>query len=133
MSIQSEIERINNNVQTTLSTIADTGVEVGSGSDALPAAAAALANEKQNKITASGLLKGDGAGGVSSAVPGTDYTTPANVSSQIANLLNRTNAVNAANTSYTTFMARGIALVASDNVDNVSIPANGCVMLVYQV
>lgn len=28
---------------------------------------------KQNKITASGILKGDGAGGVSVAVPGTDY------------------------------------------------------------
>lgn len=49
MSIQSEIERINNNVQSTLSTIADTGVEVGANSDALPAAAAALANEKVNK------------------------------------------------------------------------------------
>lgn len=46
MSIQSEIERINNNVQATLSTIAETGVEVGENSDALPAAAAALANEK---------------------------------------------------------------------------------------
>ena len=30
-------------------------------------------NGKQNKITASGILKGDGAGGVSAAVPGTDY------------------------------------------------------------
>ena len=48
MSIQSEIERINSNVQTTLSTIAETGVEVGTNSDALPAAAAALANEKSN-------------------------------------------------------------------------------------
>ena len=28
---------------------------------------------KQNKITASGILKGDGAGGVSAATPGTDY------------------------------------------------------------
>lgn len=46
MSIQGEIDRITNNVQTTLNTIADTGVEVGAGSDALPAAAAALANEK---------------------------------------------------------------------------------------
>lgn len=46
MSVQSEIDRITNNVQTTLNTIADTGVEVGTGSDALPAAAAALANEK---------------------------------------------------------------------------------------
>jgi hypothetical protein len=46
MSIQSEIERINNNVQATLNTIAETGVSVGANSDALPAAAAALANEK---------------------------------------------------------------------------------------
>lgn len=51
MSIQSEINRINNNVQSTLDTIAATGVEVGTGSDALPAAAAALANEKQDKLT----------------------------------------------------------------------------------
>lgn len=36
---------------------------------------------KQNKITASGILKGDGAGGVSSAVPGTDYLTEASVTS----------------------------------------------------
>lgn len=46
MSIQSEIDRINNNVQSTLSTIAETGVEVGTTSNDLPAAAAALANEK---------------------------------------------------------------------------------------
>ena len=31
---------------------------------------------KQNKIMKSGLLKGDGAGGVSTAVPGTDYMAP---------------------------------------------------------
>lgn len=31
---------------------------------------------KQNKITASGILKGDGAGGVSAAVAGTDYQAP---------------------------------------------------------
>lgn len=36
---------------------------------------------KQNKITASGLLKGDGAGGVSTAEPGTDYLTEAPVTS----------------------------------------------------
>lgn len=53
MSIQSEIDRINNNVQTTLNTIAATGVDVGANSDALPAAAAALANEKQDKLTGS--------------------------------------------------------------------------------
>lgn len=32
---------------------------------------------KQNKIAASGILKGNGAGGVSAAVAGTDYATPA--------------------------------------------------------
>lgn len=47
---QEQINRLKNNVQDTLSTIAETGVEVGTNSDALPAAAAALANEKQNKI-----------------------------------------------------------------------------------
>ena len=31
---------------------------------------------KQNKITASGILKGDGSGGVSAAVAGTDYQAP---------------------------------------------------------
>ena len=30
-------------------------------------------SSKQNKITASGILKGNGAGGVSAAIPGTDY------------------------------------------------------------
>ena len=38
-------------------------------------------NGKQNKITAAGLLKGDGAGGVSAAVPGTDYLKEAPVTS----------------------------------------------------
>lgn len=48
MSIQSEIDRINTNVQETISTIADTGVAVpaNANSDDLPALAAALANEK---------------------------------------------------------------------------------------
>ena len=36
---------------------------------------------KQNRITASGMLKGDGAGGVSAATPGTDYLTEAPVTS----------------------------------------------------
>lgn len=33
-------------------------------------------SNKQDKITASGILKGDGSGGVSAAVSGTDYQTP---------------------------------------------------------
>ena len=39
----------------------------------------AALNDKQAKITASGLLKGNGSGGVSAAVKGTDYFTPTDV------------------------------------------------------
>lgn len=53
MSIASEVERISANVANTLETIRQTGVSVpvGATSDNLPAAAAALSNEKQNKLT----------------------------------------------------------------------------------
>lgn len=53
MSIQSEVERISTNVQNTLEAIRQTGVSVPENAtcDALPAAAAALANEKQDKLT----------------------------------------------------------------------------------
>lgn len=55
MSIQSEVERISTNVQNTLEAIRQTGVSVpeNATSDAIPAAAAALANEKQDKLTGS--------------------------------------------------------------------------------
>ena len=36
-------------------------------------------NGKQAKITASGLLKGNGSGGVSAAVKGTDYIASGNI------------------------------------------------------
>ena len=39
----------------------------------------AALNDKQAKITANGILKGNGTGGVSAAVKGTDYFTPADV------------------------------------------------------
>ena len=53
MSISSEITRITNNVQNTIDTIEATGVTVpeGANSDNLPSLAAALANEKQDKLT----------------------------------------------------------------------------------
>lgn len=53
MSIQSEVERLSANVQNTLEAIRQTGVSVPENAtcDALPAAAAALANEKQDKLT----------------------------------------------------------------------------------
>lgn len=61
MSIQSEIDRIRGNVQSTLDVIADTGVAVpeGANSDALPAAAQTLAHAKQDKLTgAAGQIVG---------------------------------------------------------------------------
>lgn len=53
MSISSEIMRITNNVQNTIDTIEATGVTVpdGANSNNLPSLAAALANEKQDKLT----------------------------------------------------------------------------------
>ena len=53
MSIQSEIDRINSNVQAALNAVADTGVSVpeNANSNDLPAAVLALANEKQDKLT----------------------------------------------------------------------------------
>lgn len=53
MSISSEITRIANNVQNTIDIIEATGVTVpdGANSDNLPSLAAALANEKQDKLT----------------------------------------------------------------------------------
>lgn len=55
MSIQSEVERLSANVQNTLEAIRQTGVSVPENAtcDALPAAAASLANEKQDKLTGS--------------------------------------------------------------------------------
>ena len=79
MSIQSEVERISTNVQNTLEAIRQTGVSVpeNATSDALPAAAAALANEKQDKLTGSqGQVVGFDAEGnaVAQAAPQTGMT-----------------------------------------------------------
>jgi hypothetical protein len=43
---------------------------------------------KQDKITASGILKGDGSGGVSAAAAGTDYLTPATNYSPLKQITN---------------------------------------------
>ena len=66
MSVQNEIERINNNVQAALSAVADAGVSVpeNANSNDLPAAVLALANEKQDKLTgAQGQVVGFGQDG----------------------------------------------------------------------
>lgn len=71
MSIQSEIDRISGNVQDTISAIRQTGVTVpeGANSDNLPSLAAALANEKQDKLTGtSGQFVGFDSGGNAAAV-----------------------------------------------------------------
>lgn len=71
MSIQSEIDRIRGNVQDTISAIQQTGVTVpeGANSDNLPSLAAALANEKQDRLTGtSGQFVGFDSGGNAAAV-----------------------------------------------------------------
>lgn len=77
MSIQSEIDRIAGAKTTLGNYLQQNGVAVPSGAT-LDEMALQLADviEKQNKITVSGILKGDGAGGVSAAVAGTDYAIP---------------------------------------------------------
>jgi hypothetical protein len=71
---------------------------------------------KQDKITVSGILKGNGSGSVSAATAGTDYATPTNITDKI----NRTTDVDVADTGYTTLMARGEKLLDSTTFDAVS-------------
>ena len=77
MSIQSEIDRIVGAKTHLGNYLQQNGVAVPTGAT-LDEMALQLAEviEKQNKITVSGILKGDGAGGVSAAVAGTDYQAP---------------------------------------------------------
>lgn len=138
MSVQSQIDRIAGAKTTLGNYLQQNGVAVPSGAT-LDEMALQLADviEKQNKITAAGILKGDGAGGVSAATPGTDYLKTAPVTSvngktgavnvsksdvglgnvdnvSINTRLNRTTNVNAADTNYTSYMARGEALFAAE-------------------
>ena len=82
MSVQSQIDRLAGAKTTLGNYLQQNGVAVPSGAT-LDEMAMQLADviEKQNKITAAGILKGDGAGGVSAATPGTDYLTEAPVTS----------------------------------------------------
>lgn len=82
MSVQSQIDRLAGAKTTLGNYLQQNGVAVPSGAT-LDEMALQLADviEKQNKITASGILKGDGAGGVSAAVAGTDYLKKAPVTS----------------------------------------------------
>ena len=152
MSIQSEIDRIAGAKTTLGNYLQQNGVTVTEGAS-LDEMALQLADviEKQNKITARGILKGDGAGGVSAAVPDTDYLKTAPVTSvagktgavvlaksdvglgnvdnvSINARLNRTTNVNEADANYTTYMARGEALFSSETTPTV----NGCIAWQYE-
>ena len=78
MSIQGEIDRIAGAKTTLGNYLQQNGVAVPSGAT-LDEMALQLADviEKQNKITARGILKGNGAGSISAAAAGTDYQAPA--------------------------------------------------------
>ena len=78
MSIQSEIDRIAGAKPILGNYLQQNGVAVPSGAT-LDEMALQLADviEKQNKITARGILKGNGAGSISAAAAGTDYQAPA--------------------------------------------------------
>ena len=138
MSVQNQIDRLAGAKTTIGNYLQQNGVAVQSGAT-LDEMALLLADviEKQNKITASGILKGDGQGGVTAAVPGTDYLKTAPVTSingktgavtlgksdvglgnvddvSVNARMNRTTNVNAADTNYTSYMARGEALFAAE-------------------
>ena len=83
MSVQSQIDRLAGAKTTLGNYLQQNGVAVPSGAT-LDEMALQLADviEKQNKITAAGILKGDGAGGVSAAEAGTDYATPTQVAAK---------------------------------------------------
>ena len=83
MSVQSQIDRLAGAKTTLGNYLQQNGVAVPAGAT-LDEMALQLADviEKQNKITAAGILKGDGAGGVSAAKAGTDYATPAQVAAK---------------------------------------------------
>ena len=83
MSVQSQIDRLAGAKTTIGNYLQQNGVAVPSGA-MLDEMALQLADviEKQDKITAAGILKGDGAGGVSAAKARTDYATPAQVTAK---------------------------------------------------
>ena len=152
MSVQSQIDRLAGAKTTLGNYLQQNGVAVPSGAT-LDEMALQLADviEKQNKITARGILKGDGQGGVTAAVAGTDYLKTAPVTSvngktgavsvsksdvglgnvdnvSINARLNRTTNVNAADANYTTYMARGEALFSAEKAPSV----NGAIAWQYE-
>jgi len=73
-NVQGEIDRISGAKTTLGDYLASNGVSVGDG-DKIDTMAGKLASvtEKQDKIAASGILKGDGKGNITAATAGSDY------------------------------------------------------------
>ena len=110
----------------------ETGPAGPAGADGSPGAAGDTGPAGPNQVSTttatniSGILKGDGSS-VSAATPGTDYTTPGNVSSAISAALGRSTSVSEADTNYGTYMARGEALFSADTSPTV----NGTISWTY--
>lgn len=110
MSIQSEISRIQSNVQDTINVIQSTGVAVppGANSDNLPGLATALANEKQDKLTGTpGQIVGfDSQGNAVAQSP---------TSSGVTSFEGRTGAVTARQGDYTAAMVGAVPTTRTVN------------------
>lgn len=146
MSIQSEINRLTQAVSDTYSALNAKGATMPAAQTSA-GLAATVASVPQVSIPATtAILKGDGAGGVSEAVAGTDYLKTAPVTSvdgktgavslsgvyakptDITTKLNRTTAVNELDANYTTYMARGEALFSSETTPSI----NGAIAWQYE-
>ncbi len=125
MSIQSNIDRITGAKTTLADYLAQNGVAAPTGAT-IDELALLLADviEKQDKITVSGILKGDGNGGVVAATAGTDYLTSANI--QV--MLNRATAVTEDDDNYDQYIVRGESI----NAEEVSPIANGSIAWVVE-
>ena len=135
MSIQSEIDRLNAIKERIRTNLVAQGVTVpedtvlSTMAEQILSVAGEPGPNQVSTTTAtniSGILKGDGSS-VSAATPGTDYTTPGNVSSAISAALGRSTSVSEADTNYGTYMARGEALFSADTSPTV----NGTISWTY--
>ena len=89
-NVQGEIDRISGAKTTLGDYLTQNGVSVASG-DKIDTMASKLSTvtAKQDKITAKGILKGDGAGTITAAVAGTDYLTPQGNAATATKLANK--------------------------------------------
>lgn len=89
-NVQGEIDRISGAKTTLGDYLTQNGVSVAD-SDKIDTMANKLSTvtAKQDKITAKGILKGDGAGNITAAVAGTDYLTPQGNAATATKLANK--------------------------------------------